>query len=450
MKKTIFFIVILFSIYACVNEVALPVIATFSTEIVANDKTVPVKVKIINSTEGADTYSWTFNGASPATSSNRNPGTITYDKEGTYIVKLEASNRDGSIDVKEETIKVNSAINIGFETQVVENNFSPVKIKITNTTVGATTYDWFFEGGVPSTSTKQHPEDIVFTTPGTHNIRLKVSNGDEEYTLEKTIEVAPLLSANFEYTVAFEDDDYQVPVKVTLDNKSISATNYQWTFEGANATASSAENPEIIFNTAGTYTMQLKALNSKNEKTISKTITVYENTNLRTFTNIKLGINTAHKNNHIGAYFSTQTRKVYTQSEVTNTIGSKIDIAFFGLNETFNFNKFISPSKVQELVFSAIPNATITKLINKQESCGCAASASVTNFNAMMNDGLLTSLNVDETAGGLTEFDNVEKPRIVIFETADKRKGVIKINEFVKDGANSYIVIDIKVQKEAN
>jgi PKD repeat protein len=448
MKKAIFFITILFGICACVNEVALPVIVDFSTEIVENDKTVPVKVRITNATDGADTYNWFFEGAIPETSSNRNPGVITYEKEGEYTIKLEASNRDGSVDIKEEKVIVKPAINIDFEVTVLENNFSPVKVKIANTTTGAITYSWIFEGGTPNVSTGKNPTDVVFTSPGEHKIILKVSNGEEEYTLEKTIEVAPLLSADFNYSVPFEDDDYQVPVKVFLENKSISATTYQWTFEGANITTSATESPEIVFNTPGTYTMQLKALNSKNEKIVSKTITVYENTNLRTFDNVKLGINTAHKNNVIGAFFSTVTRKVYTQNEITDALGDKIDLVFFGLNEDFTFNKFVNPDKVQTLAFSAIPNATITKLINKQESCNCSTSVSVANFNAMTNDTVLANLNVDETTDGLTEFDATVKPRIVVFETSDKRKGVVKIKEFVKDGVNSYIITDIKVQKE--
>lgn len=37
--------------------------------------------------------------------------------------------------------------------------------------------------------------------------------------------------------------------------------------------------------------------------------------------------------------------------------------------------------------------------------------------------------------------------RIVLFETANGRKGAIKIKEYVSNGAESYIVVDIKMQK---
>ena len=45
-------------------------------------------------------------------------------------------------------------------------------------------------------------------------------------------------------------------------------------------------------------------------------------------------------------------------------------------------------------------------------------------------------------------FNNSVLPRIIPFKTQDNRKGLIKIKEFVADGLNSYIIIDIKVQKQ--
>lgn len=449
MKKVSYIIILIIALFSCVNEVAIPVQVAFTTEVVNKDNTVPVKIKLNNNTEGADTYNWTFEGGSPSTSIDKNPGVITYEQAGKYTIVLEASNRDDSSDRKEIEIEVKPSINVGFEVQIKENNFSPVEVVISNITKGATSYKWTFEGGIPASSLDENPENVIFTTPGTHKISLEVSNGEEVHKAEESIEVAPLLEANFDYKVAFDDDDFQVPVKVMLENKSSSATDYEWSFEGANMTNSILENPEIILNTPGIHNIQLKAKNSKNEKVITKTITVLENTNLRVLENIKLGINTAHKSNTIGAYFSTQTREVYTKDEVTDEIGAKIDLAFFGLNKEFTFNKFISPDKVQNVAFTPIINATTTKFINNQEMCSCGVNISVNDFNTMINDSLLKNLVVTETTTGLKEFDASLLPRIVVFETEDKRKGIIKIKEFKEvDAQNSYILIDIKVQKE--
>ena len=46
-------------------------------------------------------------------------------------------------------------------------------------------YNWWFEGGTPSTSAEQNPV-IVYSTPGTFDVRLIVSNGNWSDTLLKT------------------------------------------------------------------------------------------------------------------------------------------------------------------------------------------------------------------------------------------------------------------------
>ncbi|SEB52399.1 PKD repeat-containing protein [Tenacibaculum sp. MAR_2009_124] len=450
MKKFIIFLVGVLGICACIDEVALPVTTEFEYEVVNNDFTVPVQVKIKNNTEGADTYDWTFEGGQPSTSTDKNPGTITYNDAGEFLIKLEASNRDGSVDIKTETIRINPTINLDFEVEVLENNFSPVEVKITNNTSGANSFEWFFQGGNIETSREEHPENIIFTAPGDHRIRLKAGNGMENHVLEKSINVLPYLEAKFDYSVAFEDDDYQVPVKINLTNNSISTTNYEWTFEGANISTSNQENLDITLVTPGTHSIKLKASNGKEEKEITKTITVFENTNIREFNNVKLGINTAHNTNNRGAFYSAITRQVYSENEITDDIGAKIDFVYFGLNESFAFNKFVSPDQADTTAFSAIPNSTTTKIINNQELCNCTSSMSVSEFDAMSDDSIFRNMDINETTEGLTEFSNSVSPRIVLFQTSDQRKGAVKVKQFVRQGTNSYIVVDIKIQKEAN
>jgi hypothetical protein len=177
-------------------------------------------------------------------------------------------------------------------------------------------------------------------------------------------------------------------------------------------------------------------------------VIIFEDTNLRVFEHIELGIATAHNSNQKGAFFSTVTREVYHSAEIPSADASAIDIAFFALNPEFNFNKFVSPDEVQEYTFDPIPNAKHTKFINLQESCECQASLSVDAFDGMMDDSLLEPLQIEETMGGIQDFDSTVVPRIVLFETSDGRKGAIKLKEFVQDGTNSHIVMDIKVQKQ--
>ena len=38
-------------------------------------------------------------------------------------------------------------------------------------------------------------------------------------------------------------------------------------------------------------------------------------------------------------------------------------------------------------------------------------------------------------------------PHFVLFKTTDGRRGIIKVKEFVREGAASYVVADLKIEK---
>jgi len=442
-------LVVFLTVTSCYEETATPVAASFSTAFVNADESIPVQIAITNQSTGADSFQWTFEGAEPSSATGENPGTIVYNKAGNYTLKLTASNVDGSTDSIEKEITVVDGINIRFSTEIIESNYAPVAVKLTNETNGVgLTYLWTFEGGTPATSTVQHPTNVIFETPGDHQITLEVSNGFESFSENTTITVNPEIEAIFDWEVAFSDDDYQAPVTITMTNSSISATSYNWVFpSGSPATATEAT-PTVTFATPGTYRIELEADNGKKTHTLTKEIIIQPDTNIKMFTNIELAINNAHNTNIKGAFFSTKLREVFTANQVNSDNGADIDIAFFGLNSNFSFNKFVSPDQVASNGFIAIPNATHTTFINSQEICGCAASLTVTQFDTITDDTLLKTLTITETANGLLNFDNSLLPRIVLFETADSRKGAIKIKGYVDDGTASYIICDIKVMKQ--
>ncbi|KAF9660118.1 PKD domain-containing protein [Tenacibaculum sp. ZH5_bin.1] len=452
MKKTYNYtyilLAVIFVMTACYKETPMFIKADFETSFVNDDESVPVQISIRNKTEGADTYEWTFEGATVTSSTDKNPGGIEYTKAGTYTITLKVSNVDGLEETLTKEITVVEGIDIQFSTETIKSNYPPVEVKLTNNTVGENlTYQWTFEGGKPAKSTDKNPTNIVFEEPGKHRIQVAVSNGFETITKEEIITVLPDIDIDFDWEVDFFDDDYQAPVTITLQNKTTDAISYQWTFEGGAPSKSIEENPEVTFQNIGTYTIKLIASNGKTEKITTKTIQVKPNTNLRTFTDVKLGINSAHSNNNVGAFFSTELRKTFTANEVTTENGYKIDLVFLGLSNGFTYNKFLSPTEAGSNGFVSIPNAQQTKLINSQESCSCGVSFSVAQFDAMNNDTPLQTITITETPNGLLHFDNTMKPRIVLFQTVDGRKGAIKIKEFVDNGSNSYILCDIKVQK---
>lgn len=449
-KKIQLYSIIGLLLLSCAKEVAVPVVVDFDFEVAKDDYSVPVKVLINNKTEGAEMYEWHFEGGEPSFSNSRNPGVISYINKGEYTITLTATNQDGSSDTKSIPIQVDEPIYIGFEVTNIENNFSPAGYTFKNTTTGANQFYWTFEGGVPENSIKEDPGEILFKTPGEHKIRLEARSDREGYNFEKTITVSPYLDIDFTYTVAYNDDDYQVPVHIHIEKTAISATSYQWNFPGGIPSTSNQEDPgEIVYTTPGIYTISVTASNGKEMKTITKDIEVFKNTNLRTFPNVKLGINTAHLNHTIGSFYSIADRRVYTANEINDKTAPTIDLVYYGFSNSFGTNRFTSPHDLSDTTFPGIENAKKTKFINSQESCHCNASLTAIQFDTIEDDTLFRNLIIDETPEGVKDFDNSIVPRIVLFQTQEGKKGAIKIKRYVEDGQESYILVDIKVQKEA-
>lgn len=445
--KTIYSVVLLailaITFNACAIEEGIPVTADFTIKVVDNDYSVPVKVEITNKSTGADTYEWSFEGATVTSSTEKNPQTVTYASAGVYKITLKASNKDGNEEEKTIEVKADAAMQVDFEWQMQGSDISPVTLQMVDKSLGATQYLWEFDGGNPATSNGQNPS-VVFTTPGDHVIKLTISNGLETYSTQKIVTIKPAMTVDFNWSVDPIDNDYEAPLLLHLNNLSTNAYSYEWEIAGATPSLSTAANPDINFGSAGTYTIILKATNDKETKILQKQVTIQPNTNLLSFNNVKLGISTAHST--IGCFFSSYLGTVIKQGEVTAANGSKIDFGFFGLNSSFNYNQFISPDEVQNTAFNSIPNSTHTKVINSQELVGTQLSSS--GFNAINAGSDFNSINVNETNAGKTPFNSAVLPRVVLFKTEDGRKGAIKITDFVSAGSGSYILVDIKVQKQ--
>lgn len=447
MKKTLLLLSFIV-ITSCYQETSIAVEGDFTTSFVNADESIPVIIKINNKITGADSYEWTFEGGNPTTSSLKSPGEILYEKQGTYTIKLIATNVDGERKEISKTVVIKEGINIEFAHEIIKSNYSPVEVVLKNTTIGeGLTYKWEFQDGTPSTFAGKTPPNVVFTSSGEHVITLTVSNGFESEKQTKTITVAPYLVSLFSYEPKFEDDDYEAPVSINFANKSISATSYKWSFQGGNPATSTEENPTVVFTSAGDHEVTLEAFNDKTSQIFKSTIAVLPDTNLRILTNVKLGINSAHNNSNIGAMFSTVTRQVYKANEINEQNSSLIDIIFQGLNSNLTYNKFISPDQANNYGFLALKNAQSTIFINSQNLCNCGLNFTEAQFDAMVNDSPIKSLNISYSAAGNQEF-GFTYPRIILFKTQDGRKGVIKINDMVKNGTSSYILCDIKVQKQ--
>ncbi|AOC96990.1 D-alanyl-D-alanine carboxypeptidase precursor [Flavobacterium anhuiense] len=142
-------------------------------------------VAYTSTSANATSYSWSFPGGTPSTSTAANP-VVTYSTAGTYDASLTATNAIGS-DTKTITglVTVNPAATVvaGFTAPLTELAIGE-SITLTNTSTGATAYAWTFPNGSPSASTAANPS-VSFTAAGSKTVTLVASNacGSNAYTM---------------------------------------------------------------------------------------------------------------------------------------------------------------------------------------------------------------------------------------------------------------------------
>ncbi len=436
MKKYKYLLLFCFTVFlGCLKEELLESKADFSF----SETTIPngKKITFLNLSTNADQFTWTFENGAPANSNKFNPGDVIFTTPGIHKVKLIVNNKDGSKSEIEKEINVTTTASTDFSYEILINNYAPAEVRLTNLSQNVTQNTWTFNTGIPATSNLQNPTNVFFNSPGQQSITLQTNQGQKVITFD----VLPALNVDFNIVVPPIDDDYKAPMKIKILNTTISATSYQWEVIGATLSTSTTQNPEFLFTTAGTYQVKLIATNGKQTLSLIKNITVLPYSNLSIQNDVKFGINTAHAT--LGSFYSTLNKVIYRNSDVNATNGSAIDLVFFGLNNTFSNNVFISPNTVNTYGFQNIPNATNTNYTNKQELCGCS-TITASQFDAMTEDSLLQNYTI---VAQNSNFNNTVLPRIIPFITQDGRKGLIKIKSYTDNGQNSFIMTDIKVQK---
>ncbi len=137
-------------------------------------------------------------------------------------------------------------------------------------------WDWLIDGTIPgnNSATLSH----VFTTPGSHTIRLLGSttgtNSCLSIPVEKTVFVIDKPRASIEAFHGCED------VAVTLQDSSYTLDGLpvtQWWWDLGNGNFSTQQNPSLTYNTAGTKDIQLVVWNNKGcqSDTLKTTIQIF-------------------------------------------------------------------------------------------------------------------------------------------------------------------------------
>jgi len=127
------------------------------------------------------------------------------------------------------------------------------------------TYNWTFIGGTPATSSEVNPV-VSFDSPGTTTVLLEVLDemGNLAASIEKQVSVVNSPAADFFYEL--------IGKELIIFNNSGNADRYVWKFGDGNN--SQEESPTHIYETEGTYTIELTAFNNCGGVTTSEVIAI--------------------------------------------------------------------------------------------------------------------------------------------------------------------------------
>ncbi|MCB9290026.1 MAG: PKD domain-containing protein [Lewinellaceae bacterium] len=226
-----------------------------------NEGCAPLTVTFQNNSENADSYSWSFPGGTPSTSTAPNP-TVTYETPGAFSVTLMAINAAGSGALtRQNIIVVGGPPQGGFEYATNE-----ATVAFNNTTENADSYLWMFGDG--HTSTETSPEH-TYSQGGDYTVMLLAYNECGTDTTQQSINLtgmapSPGLSASIESGCA--------PLTVTFgDGAEGTVTSWQWSFPGGNPASSSDPNPTVVYEQPGVYDVTLTIGNAFGENSQNET-----------------------------------------------------------------------------------------------------------------------------------------------------------------------------------
>ncbi|MGE0637712.1 MAG: PKD domain-containing protein, partial [Bacteroidia bacterium] len=223
----------------------------------------------INSGSIAD-YQWTFGNGN--TSTLQNP-TQVYVSPGTYTVTLLTTSDFGCVDSTSGSTTIFPNPVSSFAANSDSSCTYPVTVGFSNSSTGATLYNWTFGNG--DSSAVFNPS-VVYDTSGNYLVTLLVTNpfGCTD-TSSAIYNVYPIPRADFSVSAT----EGCQPLSITFDSGlSENALTYSWTFN--NGSTSTDVNPTTVYTDPGVYGVSLTVVGEGgciDSVSYANLITVFEN-----------------------------------------------------------------------------------------------------------------------------------------------------------------------------
>jgi PKD repeat protein len=215
----------------------------------------PFSVNFSNTSSGAVSYHWDFGNGNY--SNVPNPQNV-YVNPGNYTVSLIVTGQGGIKDtmIRQNLITAMPGPSAGFTVNRMQGCMGSTSFQFSNTSTGAVSYFWDFGDG---TSSLQPNPVKIYETPGLKTVKLKATNAagcQTVYTLPQQIQILGYPNPGFSSNITSSCEQNQ-SFQFTAGTQG--AFSYLWQF--GDGTVSTQANPNKIYNTPGSFTVQLKVSN---------------------------------------------------------------------------------------------------------------------------------------------------------------------------------------------
>ena len=223
-------------------------------------------ISITNTSTSASSYVWSFGDGNTSTLTNPNH---TYATQGTYTVKLVATNANGCKDSVSQNVSIATKPVAAYTLNTTTQCAGGSNFVFTNTSTGSiASYYWDFGDGI--FSTLANPSK-AYAVAGNYAVKLIVTgvNGCKDSVTQNVV-VTTKPVPNF---TIVGGGNCSNSLAISLTNTSTNASSYVWSFGDGNT--STLTNPNHTYATQGTYTIKLVATNANGCKdSVSQNVSI--------------------------------------------------------------------------------------------------------------------------------------------------------------------------------